>query len=259
MTINTLVILAGGRGTRFMELTKYLPKPLIKINKIPIISYIIYLYILNTNISKIIICGGYKYKLLQEYIKKISANKFFLLDKQFNKLNYAPLCKKKLSKLDITVVNTGIKTQTGGRLNRIKKYIIDQENFFFTYGDGISNVNLNKLLNFHLDNNSIVTLSAVLPPERYGVLSIDNKSTCLFQEKKKNENNFINGGFFVVNKRVFECHFDDTTSFELDILTKLSKKKKVFAFKHHGYWRAIDSSRDRINIENDMSVGTKIF
>ena len=170
-----LVILAGGLGTRLSEETKKIPKPMVKIGKIPIIQHIINYYE-KFNVNEVIICAGYKKEIIKKYFK--NNNK-------------------------IKVFDTGLKTQSGSRLLRVKKFLNKDENFFMTYGDGLSNININKLNNFHKKSNKIATLSAVRPIPRFGHLTIKKNLVVKFKEKDILSEGWINGGFFVLNKKIF--------------------------------------------------------
>lgn len=212
-----VVILAGGLGTRISEQTKKMPKPMIKIGKKPILEHIINIY-KKFGFNEFIICSGYKRKIIEKYFKK-------------NK--------------KIKVVNTGLKTQTGARLKKIKKFI-QEENFLMTYGDGLSNINIKKLLTFHKKHKKIATLSAVRPIPRFGSITISKNKIIVFKEKDKLKEGWINGGFFVLNKKVFDYIDDRTTCiFEKEPLENLSKKGQLMAFKHDGFWHPVDTMRDK--------------
>ena len=222
-----LVIFAGGLGTRMRGVKDKLPKPMIKICGIPIIARIINHYA-KFGVKNFIICGGYKVKIIKDYFKK---NKF--------------------NDLDINVVNTGKFTMTGGRLKIIRNYI-KSNNFFLTYGDGISNVSIKKLYKFHLKNKKIATCLAVYPPARYGALTINKNTVTSFVEKPnfKNKNEgWINGGFFVLKNSIFKYLKDENTIFERKPLEKLSKIKQLGAMKYKGFWRCMDTPKDKEEIE----------
>jgi glucose-1-phosphate cytidylyltransferase len=219
-----VVILAGGFGTRLAEETHQLPKPMIKIGEDPIISHIIK-HFRKFNFDKVVICAGYK---------KDSIEKYFLNEQ------------------NIQVVDTGLNTQTAARIKKIKEFINDDENFFMTYGDGLSNVNLNELLSFHKKNNKIATLTAVRPIPRFGHITLKDDKVIKFKEKDFLSEGWINGGFFVLNKKVFNYINDkEDCIFEREPLENLSKDGELMAFKHEGFWHPIDTLRDK-NFLNDL-------
>ena len=220
------VILAGGLGSRLSEKTDKVPKPMIKIGNKPIISHIINYYA-KYDFTKVIICSGYKKEIIENYFK---------------------------DERQIQVIDTGLKTQTGARIKNIKKYIGKDENFFMTYGDGLSNINLMKLLEFHKKNNKIATLSAVRPIPRFGHLTIEGDKVTKFKEKDALSEGWINGGFFVLNSKVFEYINDEQDCiFERQPLENLSKDGELMAYKHEGFWHPIDTLRDK-NYLNEISI-----
>ena len=214
------VILAGGYGTRLAEETKIKPKPLVKIGNKPIIWHIIKIYY-HYGVKDFIICLGYKGHLLK---------------KELNKLNHK-------KKWNIEYVETGLNTMTGGRVKRIKKYIGNDQNFYLSYGDGLSDVNINKLTKFHLDKKKIATLTAVKYKNPKGVLIIDSKSKIKLIKEKPIE--YINGGFFVLSKKIFSYLNNDKNIFEKNCLPKLAKIKELYAFKHNGFWQCMDTMREK--------------
>lgn len=222
------VILAGGKGKRIYEANKNLPKPMINICGKPLLMHIIQIY-QKFNINEYIICSGYKSKVIENYFKK--------------KINQKRL--KKSKNLDIKVVNTGLNTMTGGRIKRIKKYINNDDNFLLTYGDGLANININKLINVHKKQKDIITLTAVNPVARFGVLDIKNGKVKKFKEKPKDKNNFINGGFFVLNKTIFKYIKNDQSILEDHILTHLANKNKVGYYIHKDFWYSVDNIKDK--------------
>tara|TARA_Y100000590_G_scaffold216695_1_gene245465 strand:+ start:3667 stop:4395 length:729 start_codon:yes stop_codon:yes gene_type:complete len=221
-----VVILAGGFGTRLGVETKLKPKPMIKIGKDPIILHIIKIY-QYFNIKEFIIAGGYKCNFIKEFFKK-----------------------KKFKDLNIRIINTGNKSMTGGRVYRLKKYIKEKK-FMLTYGDGLANININKLLKFHNKHKKTATISVVRPPARWGHVTIKKKNLISkFDEKNQLNEGWINGGFFVFEKKVFDYFkkfkFKDKIVLESDILPMISKKKKLVAYKHLGFWKCMDTLRDKI-------------
>ena len=219
-----LVILAGGFGTRMLEYTKTIPKPMVKVKKLPIIQHIINHY-LKFGIKEFYIALGYKKEIIRNYFKN-----------------------KKL-KYKIHLIDTGLKTMTGGRIKRMKKFLEREEDFMLTYGDGISNVNINKLYKLHKKNKSLVTLTAVRPPARFGALRISGSKVRYFKEKSKVDEGWINGGFFVINKKFINFIKSDKTYLEREPLEKVTKLGKLSAYKHSGFWQCIDTKRDKDRVE----------
>ena len=218
-----IVILAGGYGTRISEYTKTIPKPMIKIRNKPILVHIMEHYA-SYGFDNFYIALGYKGKVIKDYFK----NKKF--------------------KWKINLINTGLKTMTGGRLKRLKKYI-KNESFFMTYGDGVSDINLKKLLNFHKKNNKLVTLTAVRPPARFGAIKIKDNKVKIFKEKDKMDEGWINGGFFVMEPKFLNYIKDDGTFLEREPLEKATSLKQLMAFKHKGFWQCMDSKKDKDKLE----------
>ena len=218
-----VVILAGGLGSRLSEYTKSIPKPMVKILNVPIIVRVIKSYS-RFGIRDFIIASGYKGNIIKNYFKKNPFN------------------------LNIKVIHTGKKTMTGGRIKRLKKYL-DKERFMLTYGDGLSNVNINRLLKFHIKNKNYVTLTAVRPPARFGAIKIRGSRVNYFKEKSSLNEGWINGGFFVMEPKIFNFIRGDKTFLEREPLETISKKNKLGAFKHHGFWQCMDTTRDRKILE----------
>ena len=227
------VILAGGYGTRLYEETKNIPKPMVKIGSKPILWHIMKIYSYY-GVNEFIICCGYKKNIIKKYFE----------DFQTKKKN------KKKENWKIRLIDTGKNTLTGGRLKRIEKFILKEKFFFFTYGDGVSNINIKKLINFHLKHNKLATVTAVKPPGRYGVLSINNYFVKNFSEKKKGGDGYINGGFFILSPKVIKYIKNDKPVWEKDPMFLLAKKKQLMAFKHHGFWQSMDTYRDKLQLEN---------
>lgn len=221
------VILAGGKGTRISELSKSMPKPMIKILGKPIIFRIIMHYY-KFGFNDFIIAAGYKKNYLKDYFKK-----------------------KKFKDIKINVVDTGLNTMTGGRLKRLKRYL-KNETFMLTYGDGLSNVNIKKLINFHKKNKKIATLTAVRPPARFGAIRINGNRIKYFKEKSKLDVGWINGGFFVFDTKIFEFIKGDKTYLEREPLQKISKQGELYAFKHDGFWQCMDTVRDKEILEENL-------
>lgn len=242
-----VVILAGGRGTRISEETILKPKPMIEIGGKPILWHIMKLYS-SFGINEFIICCGYKGYLIKEYF----ANYFLhMSDITFNmKSNEIEIHKKNSEPWMVTLVDTGENTSTGGRLRRVKEFL-DEDNFCFTYGDGLADVNISKLINFHEEHKRMATITAVKPPGRYGALVLNeyNKVTT-FQEKPDGDGSWINGGFFVLDPKVIDLIEDDYSNWEDRPLNILTKKNELFAYKHEGFWHPMDTLRDMNYLEN---------
>ena len=220
-----LVILAGGYGTRLSEETKIKPKPLVKIGNKPIIWHLMKIYS-SFGIKEFIICLGYKgYMIKNEIAKYIKSENW-----------------------KIKFINTGLHTMTGGRIKRIQKYINKDKHFCLSYGDGLSNVNIKKLIKFHLDKNKIATLTAVKYKNPKGVLSINKTSNIDNIKEKPIE--YINGGFLVLSNEIFKYLKNDQTIFEKDCLPVLSKNKQLLAFKHNGFWACMDTLREKKELNN---------
>ena len=234
------VFLAGGLGTRISEETTKIPKPMIKIGKLPILFHIMKHYS-NHNFNKFIICGGYKY----HFIKKFFDTKHILKN-------------KKKSDWSVKTINTGLKTQTGARIKKIQKFVEEDELFFMTYGDGISNVNITKLLEFHKKHNKIATLTAVRPLPRFGNIKLNQNKVSNFSEKDRLQEGWINGGFFVLSKKVFEyINNRENCIFEKEPLQNLSKDGQLMAYKHEGFWHPMDTLRDK-NYLNEIYKKRKL-
>ena len=218
-----VIILAGGFGTRLSEYTKLIPKPLVEINKKPILGYIIEHYI-KYGFKEIIIALGYKGNLIRRYFKN----------------NY--------KNVNIKLVDTGLRTMTGGRLKRLSKFI-KNETFLFTYGDGISDINLNKLITQHKKTKKLVTLTAVRPPARFGALKIKGENVKDFREKSKLDEGWINGGYFIIEPKFLNYIKGDKTYLEKEPLENVTKKKLLGAYKHNGFWQCVDTKRDKDLLE----------
>ena len=225
-----VVLLAGGFGTRLAEYTKTIPKPMINLNGKPMLFHIMKLYAKH-GFKDFYIALGYKGKVIKKFFNK----NFF--------------------DWNIHLIETGKETMTGGRLKRLKKHI-GKETFMMTYGDGLSNVNLKKLLKFHKKNKKLVTLTAVRPPARFGATKIKGKYVSYFKEKSKLDEGWINGGFFVIEPEFFNFIKEDKTYLEREPLEKASKKGELAAFKHEGFWQCMDTKRDKDRL-NDILTKKK--
>ena len=236
-----VVILAGGYGTRIAEESDNKPKPMVEIGEMPILLHIMNYYSYFGH-NEFIICCGYKRNIIEEFFKKSEDNSY----------------KSKAIRNDwkVHIVDTGEQTMTGGRLKRIKKYINKNEDFLFTYGDGLSDVNIEELIDFHKKNHSICTVTAVFPPSRFGALEIDenNNKVLSFKEKPHDETQMINGGYFVLNEKIFNYILDDDVIWERDPMETLAKEGNLFAYKHRGFFGPMDTLRDKRFLET-MWIG----
>ena len=215
-----IVLLCGGKGTRLGFETKILPKPMVKLDKDPIIIHIINYY-KKFGYKDFILALGYKGKIIKNYFKK---------------KNY---------QFSINCVDTGANTLTGGRLLKLKKYLINEENFMLTYGDGLTNQNLNDLEKFHLKSKKVATMTIVRPPVRFGEVKINGNLIKKFKEKPQITNSWINGGFFVFKKEIFKFLGKGNEMLERSPMIKLSKEKQLVGFKHKGFWQCMDTPRDK--------------
>ena len=237
------VILAGGLGTRLNEETKDMPKPMVRIGGKPILLHIMNLYS-SFGINEFIICCGYKGYVIKEYF-----NNYFLHNSDIEMEIDTGIIKHKNNNnhnnWKILFADTGEQTMTGGRIKKVKRYLKNENFFLMTYGDGLSDVNIKKLINFHKRKNKIATLTAVYPSPRFGVLGINNGIVNSFKEKVVRKGLRINGGFFVLNKEIFNYIKNDKTIFETEVLTKLVNKNELAAYNHNGFWEPMDTPRDK--------------
>lgn len=239
------VILAGGLGTRISEESHLKPKPMIEIGGKPILWHIMKIYSLH-GINDFIICCGYKGYVIKEYF----ANYFLhMSDVTFDmQKNEMEIHSNHSEPWRVTLVDTGLETGTGGRLKRIKNYI-KNEPFCFTYGDGVSDIHLGKLLEHHKTSKKMATVTAIQPPGRYGALDINQGNVKHFQEKPAGDGAWINGGFFILEPSIFDFLEGDTTSFEAEPLINLAEKNQLSAYQHHGFWQSMDTLRDKNYLE----------
>ena len=244
------VILAGGIGTRLSEETLLRPKPMIEIGGMPILWHIMKTYGAH-GINDFVICLGYKGYMIKEYF----ANYFLHMSNVTIDIqkNHVEVHEVNAEPWKITLVDTGEKTMTGGRVKKIEKYVDDT--FCLTYGDGLTNVDISKLIQYHKEQKAIGTITAVQPPGRFGSLVIDNFKVKKFQEKPKGDMNWINGGFFVFDKEIFNYIKDDDTILEKEPLENLAKNGQLNAFKHDGFWYAMDTLRDKNHLEQLWKEG----
>jgi len=246
------VILAGGFGTRLSEETNLKPKPMVEIGEKPILWHLLNIYS-HYGINDFIICCGYKGYVIKEYF----ANYFMhmsdvTVDLENGDIEYHH---SKAEPWKITLVDTGLNTMTGGRVKRIKDYV-NNETFMLTYGDGVADVDINKLLELHKRNGKIATVTAVQPSGRFGALTIDsNENVKSFMEKPAGDGAWINGGFFVLEPEVFDYIKDDQTIFEKEPLERLAKENKLNAYKHEGFWKPMDTLRDKNELDDLWNSG----
>lgn len=242
-----VVILAGGFGTRISEESMYKPKPMIELGGYPILWHIMKYYS-SFGFNDFVICAGYK----QHVIKEFFANYFIHTSDitfDFTNGNSVEVHDMHSERWKVTVVDTGINTMTGGRIKRIRKYI-DEDIFMLTYGDGLSDVNLNDLLLFHKKHGRIASITAVQPGGRFGILSIDSNDLITnFAEKKLEDGGWINGGFMVLSNKVFDYIENDRTIFEKEPLENICKDNELVAYRHFGFWKCMDTLRDKNALE----------
>ncbi|MDC3372685.1 glucose-1-phosphate cytidylyltransferase [Candidatus Pelagibacter sp.] len=242
-----VVILAGGKGTRIQEESLIKPKPLIEIGSKPIIWHIMKTYS-HYGFKEFVICCGYKGYLIKEYFANFSLhNSDVTIDIKKNEIK---VNKNNNEDWKITLIDTGDDSLTGGRILRIKDFV--GEEFLLTYGDGVADVNISKLIEHHKINKKIATMTVVQPQGRFGVVEFNTKNNLIenFSEKLKGDGAWINGGFFVLNKKIFDYLKDDFTIWEKEPLEKLSKENQLVAFKHDNFWYPMDTMRDKDYLEN---------
>ncbi len=242
-----VVILAGGLGTRISEESHLKPKPMIEIGGSPILWHIMKYYSFY-GFYEFIICCGYKGHLIKEYFANYYLHRSDITF-DFSNNNEMTIHNNVAEPWKVTIVDTGLKTQTGGRVKRVEKYI-GREPFLLTYGDGVSDVNIQKLINFHHSMNKICTITAVQPGGRYGVLELgDENIVCSFSEKGKEDGGWINGGFMVMEPEIFKYLSDDTTVLEREPFENLANVSEIAAYKHNGFWQCMDTMRDKNRLE----------
>ena len=224
-----VILLAGGFGTRLSEYTDVAPKPMIKIGEKPMLWHIMNLYA-RYNHTNFFVALGYKGEIIKEYFTKTK------------------------EKWNINLVDTGQKTMTGGRVKRLKKFI-GNETCMLTYGDGLANINLDALLDFHKKHRKLVTVTAVRPPARFGAIKLNGNRVNDFKEKSKMEEGWINGGFFIIEPSFFDFIEGDDTYLEREPLARVAKEGELFAYKHEGFWQCMDTKRDRDNLEEIYKKG----
>lgn len=246
------VILAGGLGTRLSEETVVKPKPMVEIGGKPILWHIMKMYSAH-GINDFVICCGYKGYVIKEYF----ANYFLhMSDVTFNmRENRMEVHHKRAEPWNVTLIDTGDASMTGGRLKRVAEFVKDDEAFLFTYGDGVSDVNIRQSIDFHLSHGKLATLTATFPPGRFGALDIKNKQIRSFQEKPKGDGAMINGGFFVLSPKVIDLIANDATTWEQEPLMTLAEQGELMAFEHGGFWQPMDTLRDKHYLEGLWESG----
>ena len=246
------VVLAGGLGTRISEETSNRPKPMIEIGGKPLLWHILKTYS-HHGINDFVICCGYKGYVIKEYF----ANYFLhMSDVTFDmSKNTMEVHQRNAEPWRVTLVDTGENTMTGGRVKRIADYVKDEEAFCLTYGDGLSDVNITKLLAFHKTQRVKATLTGSTPPGRFGALDINGSMVTSFMEKPRGDGAMINGGFFVLSPDVLHYITDDSTKWELEPLERLAQEGNLAAYQHHGFWQPMDTLRDKIYLEELWQSG----
>lgn len=247
-----VVILAGGLGTRLSEETVLKPKPMVEIGGMPIIWHIMKIYSFY-GINDFIICCGYKGEILKDFFLQYSYRKSDITISL--KDNFVNVHQRRTEAWNITLIDTGLESMTGGRLKRVRKFIENEKAFCFTYGDGVSDINITDLIRHHEANDKLATISAVYPPGRFGALEIKENSVINFNEKPKGDGSLINGGFFVLSPKVLDYIEDDLTVWEDTPLKTLALKNEISAFIHDGFWKPMDTLRDRESLEKLWSSG----
>ena len=247
-----VVILAGGLGSRISEESIFKPKPLIEIGGLPILTHIMRIYS-HYGFNDFIICCGYKGTLIKEYFLNYrNYCSDFTINLSNNSITYH---NDFFSNLKVTLIDTGLNTMTGGRLKRLSHLLSQEDIFFMTYGDGLSNINLLELLEFHKTTDALCTLTAVIPPARFGSLKIKNNKVISFKEKLVGDIGFINGGFFVLSPKVLDFITSDNSVFESDTLEILSSINQLSCYKHQGFWHPMDTMRDKNYLESLWDSG----
>ena len=246
------VILAGGMGTRISEESHLRPKPMIEIGGRPILWHVMKIYS-HYGITEFVICLGYRGYMIKEYFANYFLhNADVTINARSNEVEYHTA---KSEPWRVTLVDTGEGTMTGGRLKNVGAYLTPDEPFCFTYGDGVADIDIGRLIAFHKAHGKRATVTAVVPPGRYGALAIENDQVVRFTEKPAGDDNFINGGFFVLDPSVIRLIDGDDTPWESGPLEQLAAQGELMAFRHAGFWQPMDTMRDRIQLENHWSSG----
>lgn len=254
----SVVILCGGLGTRLKEETEYRPKPMVKIGSKPILWHIMKIYS-NYGFNNFVLCLGYKGEMIKEYFYnyEILNNDFTVELGQSNKIEIHDSHNE--NDWRITLVDTGERTLKGARLKKIEKYT-NSDIFMVTYGDGVANININDLVEFHKSHGKMATLTGVMPPSRFGTLSVEDDQVVEFSEKPQTTDGLINGGFFVFNKEIFDyLNTNDSCDLEIGVLDKLAEEDELMVYKHTGDWVCMDSIRDMEYLNAIWSSGNAFW
>lgn len=240
------VILAGGLGTRISEETSIKPKPMVEIGGKPILWHILKSYS-SHGINDFVICCGYKGYVIKEFF----ANYFLhTSDVTFDiRNNTMEVHEQYAEPWKVTLIDTGENTMTGGRLKRVKRFVQNEEAFCFTYGDGVSDIDITQSIAFHKTHGKLGTMTAVQPPGRFGAIDIDGQRIVSFKEKPQGDGNWINGGYFVLSPKVIDYITSDNTIWEREPMENLARDNQINAFHHHGFWQPMDTLRDRLLLE----------
>ena len=246
------VILAGGMGTRISEETHVKPKPMIEIGNMPILWHIMKGYSAH-GVNEFVICCGYKGYIIKEYF----ANYFLhMSDVTFDMANnQMRVHSRKAEPWEVTLVDTGENTLTGGRLKRVGSHIESEDAFCFTYGDGVSDVDISALIAFHRQHGKLATVTAVKPPGRYGALTLEGQRVSAFTEKPRGDGGLISGGFFVLSPKCLDLIADDHTTWEDEPLARLAAEGQLMAFEHDGFWQPMDTLREKTRLEELWQSG----
>lgn len=231
-----VAILAGGKGTRLSELTKSVPKPMVKVGGKPILVHVINIY-LNYGFKDFYLLVGFKSHIIKKYFKNFKKS-----GQSFKFVSKKKVC-------NITIIDSGKNSMTGGRLKKINKYLNKDEDFMFTYGDGVSNINIKKLIRFHKKNKKMITVTAVRPPARFGEIIIKKNLVQSFKEKPQVAQGWINGGFFISKSVFLDYIRNSKTILEKNPLEKVAKQKQLSVFKHYNFWKCMDTLRDKNELE----------
>ncbi len=252
-----VVILAGGFGTRISEETELKPKPMIEIGGKPIIWHIMKSYS-HYGFNDFVICLGYKGYMIKEYFDNYYLHQCNITY-DFNNRNKKTIHSRSVEPWKITLVDTGTDTMTGGRVKRIQEYI-GNETFMLTYGDGLSNIPIDKLVNYHKGHGKSATITAIQPSGRFGILNMDEEDNVKsFMEKPKGDDSWVNGGFFVLEPVVFELISGDVTIWEREPLEKLAKTNNLKAYRHDGFWQSMDTLRDKKFLDGMWKTGNAVW
>lgn len=246
------VILAGGLGTRISEETHLRPKPMVEIGGRPLLWHIMKIYSAH-GVNDFVICCGYKGYLIKEYFVNYTMHMSDMtVDLNTNTIT---VHKRETEPWRVALVDTGETTQTGGRLLRLRDYLKDEDAFCFTYGDGLSDVNITNLIRFHKKHKKLATLTSVKPPGRFGALKLEGSAVTKFIEKPEGDGGSINGGYFVLSPKALDYIAGDQSSWEGEPLNKLARKEELMAFSHSGFWQPMDTLRDKITLEEMWNSG----